>query len=243
MKWLGVVAGLLCWCGKSSAQFNDSVFHYIGFNAAGIRNKTTDASSYVLTNALKFNINKEKIALNAGAAWVYGRQNSKLINNDFSASADFNLRPHSHRFYYWGLANYDKNYSLKINNRLQAGLGAAYNFGSRPDASLNISEGVLYEATSLDLAGGTKDVYHTFRNSFRLRYRFVIYKIIILEGTNFLQNSLSYRQDYIIKATNGLSVKLNKWLNLTFSSAYNNLKRTGRQNLLLTFGLTAEKYF
>lgn len=243
MKWLVVVTGLFCWRGKSYAQFNDSVFYYIGYNAAGIRNKTTDASSYVLTHALKFNINKKKIALNAGAAWVYGRQNKVLINNDFSTAADFNLRPRSHRFYYWGLAGYDKSYSLKINNRLQAGLGAAYNFGSGPDAALNISEGILYEATSLNLTGDTKDAYHTFRNSFRLRYRFVIYKIIILEGTNFLQNSLSYRQDYIIKATNGLSIKLNKWLNLTFSSAYNHLKRTGRENLLLTFGLSAEKYF
>lgn len=225
------------------SQFSDSVFHYVSYAATGVINKTNNASSYVLTNGLRFNINKKRIRLNSSNNWIYGEQQKRLTNNDFTSTLDFNLYKASSNFYYWGLANYEKSYSLKINNRLQAGLGLAYSIIDTTTAFLNVSDGILYENSSLKLNDSTNIYNSLFRNSFRLRYRFVIGNIVILDGTNFLQNALSNSNDYIIKASNSVSVKLRKWLNLTSTATYNRNQVTRRENLLITFGLSAEKYF
>src|SRR3712207_3470117 len=98
---------LLMLCGfVVRSQFNDSVHHYINFASTGIINKTNDGSSYILTNALRFNINKKNIRLNSTNSWMYGEQLQKrLTNNDFTSTLDFNLF-HLHKklpdFYYWG---------------------------------------------------------------------------------------------------------------------------------------------
>jgi hypothetical protein len=170
-------------------------------------------------------------------------QRERLTNNDFTSTLDFNLYKTLPHFYYWGLANFDKSFSLKINQRLQVGLGVAYNVLDRQNAFINISDGIIYESSDLKLNDTSSTVYKTYRNSFRFRHRFVINEIIVLEGTNFLQNSLTYKNDYIIKAVNSVSVKLRKWLSFTTSTTYNRIQRTNRENLLVTFGLTAEKYF
>lgn len=230
-------------CVTAHAQFNDSVFHYINYASTGIINKTNDGNSYLLTNGLRFNINKKSVRLSSTNSWIYGQQQLRLTNNDFNSTLDFNLYKTFPHFYYWGLANYDKSYSLKINNRLQAGLGTAYNIVDKPDTWLNISNGILFETSNLQLTDSTNKAYRLYRNSFRLRYRFVIKEIIVLDGTNFLQNSLSDKNDYIIKSINSISLKLRKWLSLTTSATYNQMNVTQRENLLLTFGLTAEKYF
>ncbi len=225
------------------SQFNDSIHHYVNFASTGIINKTNNGNSYVLTNGLRFNINKKNIRLNSTNNWMYGEQQKRLTNNDFNSTLDFNLYKSLSHFYYWGLASYDKSYSLKINNRLQTGLGIAYNIIDTTTAFLNISDGIIYENSNLKLNDGTNSYYSLFRNSFRLRYRFVIKEIIIFEGTNFLQNSLAASNDYIIKSSNSVSVKLRKWLNLTAGANYNRNQKTNSENLLITFGLTAEKYF
>jgi hypothetical protein len=66
---------------------------------------------------------------------------------------------------------------------------------------------------------------------------------VVIDGSNFLQNSLDRKQDYIIRSTTNLSFKLQKWLSLTTSLNYNRANRTQSENLLLTYGLTVEKYF
>lgn len=224
-------------------QFNNSVTHHIQYGSTGIINKTNDGSSYVLTNVFRFNINKKSIRLNSTNSWIYGEQQKRLTNNDYTSTLDFNLFKTFPHFYYWGLANYEKSHSLKVNNRFQTGLGIAYNLIDKPNTFLNFSDGIIYESSNLKVNDSTNNTYQTFRNSLRFRYRFVLKEIIVFDGVHFLQNSLSNNQDYIIKSVSSLTFKVKKWLGFTTAATYNRNERTRRENLLITFGLTAEKYF
>lgn len=87
------------------------------------------------------------------------------------------------------------------------------------------------------------DTYHTWRNSFRLSYKFTFKNLLVIDGTHFLQNSFDRGSDYIIRSTNDLTLKLNKLLGLTATLAYNRQNRTDSYNLLFTYGFTLEKYF
>jgi hypothetical protein len=237
---------LLCgifWCVAARAQFNDSTHFHTSYASTGSINRTNDASSYLLNNAFKFNIKNKRTTLNFNNSWVYGKSNSNLTNNDFSSSLDFNLNSTIKHFYYWGLANYNTSFSLKINNQLLAGLGAAYNVIDRKNAMLNLSDGVLYDLSDLYLSSTEADVYQTYRNSFRLNFRFVIRDRVIVDGNNFLQNSFQRSSDYNIRSTTNLSVKLQKWLAFTTSFNYNRVNRTHSENVLLNYGLSVEKYF
>lgn len=230
-------------CKYSMAQFTDSTTYYAGFTSTGTVNKTNDGDSYLLNNGAKFSIRKKSISLNAVNGWAYGRQNQSLTNNDFSSSLDFNLYKTFPHFFYWGLANYNTSYSLKINNQLLAGMGAAYNLIDRKNILLNISDGILYDKSDLLLSDTIRDRYHTFRNSLRILFRLNVNGIIVLEGSNFLQNSLRDKNDCIFRSSANLSAKLRKWLSFTTSFNYNKISRTNRENLLLSYGLSVEKYF
>src|SRR5215218_1246113 len=117
----------LLWASFSFAQFTDSTHYLVSYEATGVINKTNTGSSTVLSNALRLAVRQKRISLNSFNSWVYGWQQHDLSNNDFSSTLDFNLYKTLSRFYYWGLASFDKSYSLKINSRLQTGLGIAYN--------------------------------------------------------------------------------------------------------------------
>src|SRR3954462_4453 len=119
VKFLFIIFGLFSSV-ITYAQLNDSIHHYVNFASTGIINKTNNGDSYVLTNGLKFNISKKNIRLNSTSSWIYGEQQKSLTNNDFISALDFNLSRPGSKFYYWGLANYEKSFSLKINNRIQA---------------------------------------------------------------------------------------------------------------------------
>ncbi|MEJ7740943.1 MAG: DUF481 domain-containing protein [Chitinophagaceae bacterium] len=123
------------------------------------------------------------------------------------------------------------------------GLGIAYNIIDRKNAWLNISDGILFEKSDLLINNSQRETDNTFRNSLRIRYRWVITEIIVFDGTNFLLNALADNRDYIIKSNNTVSIKLRKWLSLTGSVNYNKLNRTNRENLLMTYGIMMEKYF
>lgn len=228
---------------RVAAQFNDTVQHNIGYTATGIINQTNQGNSFVMNNAAKFNTRKKNKFFNSNAAWVYGRQNSQLTNNDVSATMDFDIYGKFPRLYYWGLAAYDKSYSLKINDRFQAGLGPGYNLLDKKDASFVISDGILYEYSDVQDTVSSHDQYRTVRNSLRIKYHFVWKGLIIFDGVQFWQPSLPVQSDYIIKSTNSLSIKLKKWLNLTSSMIYNKMNRTRSKNLLFTIGLSADYYF
>ncbi|OKS87625.1 DUF481 domain-containing protein [Mucilaginibacter polytrichastri] len=226
------------------AQFNDTTHYYTNFSSAGSINKTDQTSTYLLNNSFKFGIKKKTFAMNFNNNWIYGKADHIISNNDFATSLDFNLlRNDSARFYYWGLANYTTSVSLKINNQLQAGTGGAYYIVNKKNTVFNISDGILFDRGDLFLDDGTHDVYSTYRNSFRVFFKFVIKDLIVFDGSDFIQNSLTRRSDYIIRSTTNLSVKLRKWLSFTTSYNYNRMNRTARENSLLSYGLTAEKYF
>lgn len=227
---------------ESFGQFNDTTHYRATYISSGSINKTRDGSAYLLNNGFRFGVKKETFSLNFNNSWIYGRQQDNLTNNDFSTSLDFNLFQ-SPKFYYWGLANYNTSYSLKVNNQLLAGVGVAYNFLNSENAYLNVSNGVLYDLSDLQLNDTTQQIYHTYRNSLRLAFRFNIHKLVVVESSTFLQNSFDYKADYIIRSTNSLSFKLNPWLSLTTALAYNRQNRTQSENLLFTYGLTLEKYF
>lgn len=234
---------LLSSCFKARAQFNDTTNYHVIFNGTGSVNRARDGNAYLLNNGLRFELKKKSIALNATNNWVYGKSNGDLTNNDFSSVIDFNLYkgiPHS---YYWGLVNYNTSYSLKINKQLLAGGGIAYSVYDRPNAYLNISDGILYDLSDINTTDTTREVYHTYRNSFRVQLHFLIANLITIDSGNFLQNSLSRGNDYIIKSTFGLGFKINNWLTLNSSLAYNKISRTQSENLLLTYGLKVERYF
>ena len=225
------------------AQYSDSVHYYAGAIATGTLNKTNSSRSYVLNNVAKFGIREKAISLNSYNSWAYGEQQKTLTNNDFNSTLDFNLFKAPPHFYYWGLATYLSSYSLKVNSQYQGGLGLAYNIINRKKARLNISDGILYEKSDIFLKDTIRDVYNTFRNSFRLSFQFDIKNIITVSAMSFYQNSLSNSNDYIIKSNLNLGVKMNKWLTLTTSFTYNRFNRTGKENTLFIYGLTLEKYF
>lgn len=240
-NFLAAVAVLCGFCAQ--AQFSDSVHHYIRLSAAGNLNRSNSATAYLLNNDLRFSLKKRQTTLNAAAAWLYGEQGATLTNNDFTGTADFNFYHDSSNLYYWALANYTASYSLKIRNQVQTGLGLAYNFVNTNEAWLNLSEGVLYESSRLNTADPANNTYQTFRNSLRLSYRFLIKKAVTVNGANYWQPALGRENDYSIRAVNGVSLKLNRWISFTAAVNYNQFRRTGTENLLLTYGLVAERFF
>ncbi len=215
----------------------------VSYAAAGIVNKTAANSSYVLSNVLKAGVRKKAVALNNYTSYIYGWQPHKLVNNDVSSTLDVNLYKTGRHFYYWGLGAYDHSYSLKIDSRLQAGAGVAYNFMDKQDAFLNVSNGILYETSKLRVNDSTTERDGTFRNSLRLRYGFRVNNLLSVDATHLWQPSLSTASDYILKSNLNVSLKLSKWLNLTTAASYNKISRTRRENFLVTFGIAAEKYF
>jgi hypothetical protein len=228
---------------SSAAQFTDTTSYYFNYAFTGNINKTQNGSSNLLDNAIRLGMKKKFISMNFNNKFVYGNQNGLLSNKDFSSSFDINLYKTFPHFYYWGLATYNSSYSLKVNNQWMSGVGIAYSVLDKPGAYLNISDGILIDHTDLDLSNGITDKYETLRNSFRINYKFIVVKGLVLIGSNFLQNSLASRSDYIIKTTNALNYKLNKWLNLATQLDYNKVNRNKRDNLLLTYGLSFERYF
>jgi Protein of unknown function, DUF481 len=226
------------------AQFNDSTSYYANYASAGVINKTNDGSSYVLNNALRFNISKKKVSFNTISSWVYGKQLNVLSNNDVSSAIDFNVYTASSKLYFWSLGTFDKSYSLKIDKRFQAGAGIGYLLINQKNIMINISDGILYEQGQLTVPEQPEPIsYDTYRNSLRLKFRVSIKDRIVLDGNDFWQPSLSDKEDYILKSITNLNIKLQKWLSFTSSLTYNKFNISQRENLIWTFGLTMEKYF
>ena len=229
-------------CISVFAQHSDSTY-YINCTSTGTYNKTNINSSYLYNNLFKFSTKKKDVTLNSTNKWLYGEQNKELTNNDFSTSFDVDLRKTFPHFYYWGLLNYNSIYSLKINNQLQAGAGVAYNIVDKALLTINVSDGILYDYSDLILANNTRDVYGTPRNSLRLFIKWVIKDRLTFSGNGFLQNSLQYKSDYIIRSDVSAALKLKKWLSLTAVFSYNKMSRTQTYNLLMTYGFIIENYF
>jgi hypothetical protein len=237
---------LMTWiCVTSSyAQFNDSTNYYIKHSSTGSLNKTNDQNSYVLNNTLRFNFYKRNFSVNTINSWVYGKQQHILANNDYTATIDFDLFKTDRHLYYWGLLNYDKSYSLKIQDRFQGGVGLGYYLIDRKALVIQLSDGILYERSDLtNTEAVERRDYETYRNSLRLKLRLVHKDVISFENIDLIQHSLSDRKDYIVRSNANLSVKLYKWFSIAVSVTYNKLNITQRENLLMNYGLTFERYF
>ncbi len=128
MKALLISLVLTVFVATAYGQYNDSTFYRINVTSTGSINKTNDGRAYLFNNGINFGIKKKDVVLNANNSFVYGNQNDRLTNRDFSSSLNFNLYKTLPNFYYWGLLNYNTSYSLKINNQFLGGLGVAYNF-------------------------------------------------------------------------------------------------------------------
>jgi len=199
--------------------------------------------SFVLNNNLGFSINRKFATLNNSNSWIYGKQGTRLTNNDVSSAVNFDILKNVQKLYYWGLLSFTSSYSLKIKYQFQVGAGLGYNIINNEKTELVISDGILFETNDLQLATGERDVYQTFRNSLRLKHHLIIKDIIVLDGSHFWQPSLSSINDYILRSNTTLSIKLRKWLSIGSTLTYNKISRTKRENLLFSFGLTAETYF
>ncbi len=241
-KFVTLLLALCCYF-TATAQFNDSTFYYFRYATTGILNRTNEASTFALTNALKFSIKKKELVFNSSSNWLYGKQQRLLTNNDFLTALDVNWYRDYKKFYYWGLTTYESSYSLKVNNRSQTGVGVAYNLVDTTHLFINFSNGLLYEFADLKLTDSTNDVYSTFRNSFRFRFRYVFNDRVTIESVSFIQHSLQQKTDYILNTNTTISFKLLRWISLTSALSYNKVNRNNRENLILTFGLTAEKFF
>ena len=229
--------------GTAHAQFNDSINHYIYVGSTGTYSKTNDLNSYVFSNALKFSISKKRLSFHTANSWVYGKQSDVKSNNDFSSLLEFDFLKNEKRLYYWGNGTFDKSYSLKIDFRYQAGAGVGLNIAKSPKLVINLSEGIIYETGSLiDKDLGERD-YDVWRNSTRLKYRWVIGEIVILDGSLFYQPSISTRNDVIFKSSTTLSIKVRKWLSLSSALTYNEITLTDRRNLIVTYGVIMERFF
>ncbi len=229
---------------QSWSQVPDSLNYYLNFAGTGNINHTKDGTTYLFNNILKANYSHRNVSVNTSAGWIYGADAANLTNNDFSSLIDVDLFKLQRKLYYWGLAGYEKSYSLGITDRLQVGGGVGYHVLRTKTSSLVVSDGLLYETTRLAEPDEVKgDHYQTIRNSLRLKFRVTIKNIVVIDGVNFLQNSLSDKNDYIIKSTTTASVKLYKWLSLTTGVTYNRLNITSSENLFFNYGLMMEKYF
>jgi hypothetical protein len=243
MKRLQVLLIAIFLHSMAFGQFSDSVHYYTKYASTGSLNKTDNSRAYLLSNSFNAGVQKKKFALTASGSWVYGETDRVLTNNDLSTALNFSLLRATRQIYYWGLSTYDRSFSLKINGRFQAGAGIAYNFVDSKTVYLSVSEGVVYDKSDLFMHDTMHYQYHTYRNSLRLAYKVVIAKIVTIDGAHYFQNAFDDVSDYIIRSNSNLSVKLYKWLNVTASFQYNKNSVTRSDNLILTYGLTLEKYF
>lgn len=232
-----------------SVHYTDATKYRWSWAATGNINNTNTTSSYLISNAVQLSAARKKAALNLNTSWVYGAQSGNLTNNDFTSTADINMYKTLRHSYYWGLITYNTSLSLRINNLFQSGAGIGYNVLDKKTAVILVSDGILYENGDLyqmhygGPAGAEtiQDRYQALRNSFRLKYRFVIHERITLEGVELIQHSLATIHNYILNLNAAGSVRLNKWLNVTAAFTFNKFTRTRSENTLVTFGFTVTR--
>lgn len=225
------------------AQYNDSTHYMAAAQANGTFNKTNDGLTMLFNNSLKGGMKFNSFVMNANSSWIYGKTPAKLSNNDWNTALDFNLYKTLPHFYYWGLLNHTSSYSLKIRYQFQSGLGVAYRLWDKPHFRFSISNGIIYETSSIIQTDSSMLNYATFRNSLRLQLNYNYKDIFKIRGIGFYQPSLEYRNDYIINANASLNIKLWRWLNFSTTATYNKVSRTQRENFIFTYGLMAEYYF
>lgn len=228
---------------STTAQDTDTLTSHITASASGSANQTNDGTTYLFNNLAGFDMKKNDVELESRAAWIYGRSPEKLTNNDFTGGLDINLHKTFPNFYYWGLANYKTSLSLNIVGQLQTGVGVVYQFINKENIKLDVSNGILFESSSIIDDNDSNVVYQTFRNSLRLQFRYTVKDKLTFSTVSFWQPSLQYGNDYIITNNTGLEFKIWKYFSFTSRVLYNHISRTDKQNLLFTYGIKADYKF
>lgn len=229
---------------RAGAQsVNDSTYYRITANATGNASQTNDGNTYLYNNALNFTIKKKRYSLNSTNNWVYGQQNNKLTNNDYATILQLNIYTSIPHFYYWGLNSYASSFSLKINNQYQGGAGIAYNLLDNKKFLLNLSDGILFENSDVYLHDTIRDLYSTYRNSFRVMFRYTLANLITFNEATYFQNSFSMKSDYVIQSAFSIEVKIKKWFSVKSDFIYNRFNRTESENRLFDYGVSINKSF
>ncbi|GAO43393.1 DUF481 domain-containing protein [Flavihumibacter petaseus] len=229
---------------KEAKPVKDTTHFFLFVNGSGNVNRTNDGTTYVFNNSIRFNVRGKVLNLNTLNSWVYGENPTKKTNNDFISAVDLDVFRETRRWYYWALAAYETSYSLRIRDKVQTGGGIGLNVIRKPEGSLILTDGLLYERNVLmDVDQYGRQRYETVRNSFRVKFHVALKDRFRIEGSNFFQNSLSDGDDYIIRSNTVASLRLYKALNLTMTLVYNRTNITARENLLFTYGLAFEKKF
>lgn len=218
----------------------DTIIYTIAASSTGSFSKTNDLKSFMLNNVIKFGFTKGKFSMQNSDGWIYGEQSNVRINNDFNVVLEGDYLKNVNKFYVWAIGTFDKSYSLKIDYRYQVGAGPGYTIVRNNKITVIVSDGILFEEGDLTDAELGRFTYSTWRNSFRLKYHWLIGEHLSFDGTGFIQPSLSNFSDNILRYSTTLSVKLRKWLSLTSSLTYNRITRTERENLVFTYGIVVK---
>lgn len=242
-------SGVVLGSHTDSTHYTDTPHVHYAFSGTGSLDNTNSARSLLVNNHLKLSLLKQSSAINLTNDWVYGKQNAVVTSDDYTGSLDVGIYKTLDHFYYWGMANYVTSVSLLIHHQEQVGLGPGYNVVDKKKAVLLASDGVVYENGDLydSLYGGSngnhlrRDIYHIFRNSFHLLFYWLIRDRYTLDASGFLQNAFSDWNDYNLRITGSISIKLEKWLAFTTAMAYNRFTRTHSRNTMLTFGLSIKR--
>ncbi|MFT4022807.1 MAG: DUF481 domain-containing protein [Flavihumibacter sp.] len=233
------------WCPTGQAKpVRDTIAWNAGFTGTGNFNRTNDGTTYVFNNSIRVGAGSRLVNANLSAGWIYGKSPDRVTNNDFLAVFDADVFRNTKRWYYWALTSYESSYSLKIDNRVQTGVGPGLTVIRKPNIYLVLTDGLLYERSQLaepDFHQRTN--YETWRNSFRIKYKIKLMDKLSVDGSHFLQNSLNDGDDYIIRSSTVAGWRLKKWLNLTMALTYNNIRITNRENLLFSYGITIDQLF
>jgi len=221
----------------------------------GSINQVADGTIYLFDNSASYRYEHKKYIFNTRANWMYGETWDKVTNRDISWGGDGNLFWNDERRWYsWLLFNAQTAYSLKINHQYQAGVGIAYNFfHDTLHYYINISDGIIYEQSSVTTTDEAILDYETIRNSLRLNMGYKWEKIDVntnekkeilsIRTNNFWQPSLRDKHDYNITSKTDIAILLYKDIHFTTSLTYNKISRTEKENLLFNYGISFHKKF
>lgn len=222
----------------------DSTKIYIDYTSTGAINKTQNSSSFLLNNSFNIVVKKTNFSFLYDISYLYGEQDSKLTNKDFSTTLnidEYKYAPFKNTFY-WSLVIYNSIYSLLINQQKEMGFGLAYFVVNSKDRHLSISDGIIYDESNFDFNGYDTE-HNAYRNSLKVKFHFLFKDMFQLDGLTYIQNSFIDNGDYIIKSKSSISFKICKWLSVGSTVIYNKSSFIERQNLLLTYGLFINKNF
>lgn len=118
----------------------------------------------------------------------------------------------------------------------------AYDLIGTKNRLVNLSEGFIYDYSDVYLSDSVREKYGTLRNSARIKIKWDIPPVFVVQGSGYYQPSLQYRNDYIIRTELSVGLKLRKWLSISAGLNYNVMSRTGAENLFVTYGIMLEKF-